>query len=410
MPHSTPNVIFFAPVEPWARENGSSVVIADLLQGLHRLQSCPLLPMFLRYTHKRDAQSPHDLHAVTLDVRSLPRWFSILGAVASRRSPWELRIANRSVARSMIRVARENNFRPTVVHVEHLPLLTVGRHVARAFQCALVYRAHNIESTLWKRRLGGPSGRRPGFDWLLRRAERQELRSVQASDLTLCISGVDQAWIRERTTTANVDVLPPAIDVDAYARYLEREPEPNQICFVGGLDWGPNETGLRWFVERVLPQVRSSIPEARLAVLARGAHERDWIVRNPGIRIIDSTESAPSLFAASKVSIAPLLEGGGVRIKILESLAVGCPVVATLIGGEGLELAGLTRTDDPPAFARACVEHLRASPDPGSRRALSADVRKKHGSREVALRLVTFWKELHAARAETGDDTGRQLA
>jgi glycosyltransferase involved in cell wall biosynthesis len=106
---------------------------------------------------------------------------------------------------------------------------------------------------------------------------------------------------------------------------------------------------------------------------------------------------AAELFASSRVSIAPLFQGGGVRIKIPESLILGCPVVATTIGAEGHDLPGITRTDDPAAFADACSTHLSQAATPASTDALRAGVAARYEASIVGRRLVTLWSELAGA-------------
>ncbi|HWO89533.1 MAG TPA: glycosyltransferase family 4 protein [Gemmatimonadales bacterium] len=169
-----------------------------------------------------------------------------------------------------------------------------------------------------------------------------------------------------------------------------------QLGFVGGLDWAPNESGLRWFVEEALPTIVAAIPEATLAVLARGAWKRAWIASNPRIRVMPEGTHAVSIFASSRVTIAPLLHGGGVRVKILESLAAGCPVVATSIGGEGLELAGLTKVDGAASFAQACIRHLREAPSRDTRERLYREVATKHAAESVARNLMEYWVSVDA--------------
>jgi len=393
---STPRVLYVAPVEPWCRENGSSVVISDLLEGLAEADGPEMLPVFLRRPpFEGQASPPARLNGTTLGVVGLPRWLSIAGALASGRSPLRMRFANGRVARGVIRAVRERRFTPTVVHVEHLPVVDIGIRLAREFGCPLVYRAHNIESQLWARRLvsGGPLRR-----WLLRRMERLEIDAIAACQLTLCISDVDLAWVRASAASANADVLPCPLLLSRFERIRDETPVADrQIGFVGGLDWGPNESGLRWFVDHVLPLIRRAVPDVTLALLARGAETRPWLTRNPVVQLLPQTAAAPPLFAASRASIAPLLQGGGIRVKILESLAVGCPVVATRIGAEGVEVAGVTRTDDPAAFAEACVRHLGETPNREARRALSNNLRAAHGADVLAKKLGDFWTAVHAS-------------
>jgi glycosyltransferase involved in cell wall biosynthesis len=188
--------------------------------------------------------------------------------------------------------------------------------------------------------------------------------------------------------------------VDGGAPVFER-----QICFVGGLDWAPNEDGLRWFVQQVLPKIKSESTDAGLAVLARGAEERPWLYDDPFIRVLPPEMAAPELFASSQVSIAPLFQGGGVRIKIPESLAVGCPVVATRVGAEGHDLPGLTQTDDPTAFAKACLRHLYQGEGSLSRPALHQGVDTRYGATAAAERLVDLWSQTITLHGSTNESS-----
>lgn len=391
--NSCPRVLYLAPVEPWCRENGSSVITADLLDALARKASVEILPVFLRHPPAGyDKKPPTEDFGVQLGLEGLPRWASVARALAGRTSPMRVRFANGRAARLVLQTLRARNFIPTVIHVEHLPLVDIGLQLARVFRVPIVYRAHNIEAQLWSRRLG-VGGKLGGA--IARYLERSEAAAVRACDLTLCISDVDLAWVNAHVANARADLLPPALLVERYDAVLPQQPASDaQIAFVGGLEWTPNEVGLRWFVDHVLPIVLQRVPQAKLAVLARGAADRPWLREHPAIRILPPEANAPSLFATSQLSLAPLLQGGGVRIKILESLAIGCPVVATSIGGEGLELPGLTKTDEPAAFAAACVQHLETHADRALRARQRNVVNQQHGAAVVADKLVDNWLRL----------------
>jgi polysaccharide biosynthesis protein PslH len=384
-----PRVLFLSPFEPWARENGSSVVIADLLAGLAGASDeVDVLPFYIRRPPPgvRSA-TPSIPGGTTLGIEPLPKWFSVPLALATGRAPWwEVRWNDRALARRIARDARARDFTPTVVHVEHLVLVPIGRFLARTFRCPLVYRAHNIESQLYKRVLGQGSALKRAF---VRRLEQREASAIRACDLTLCISDVDLRWVRANVPGARAEVLPVGLQLDRFEAPV-RDIIADRVCFVGGLDWPPNEVGLRWFVEKVFPSILERAPRTHLAVLARGADERSWLTGHPSIRLMPKDARPAELFASSRVSIAPLLEGGGVRVKILESLAAGCPVVATSIGGEGLELEGLFHTDDPATFADACLNRLEM-PAEGSRATLQSALAMRHGAAVVARSLVGRW-------------------
>ncbi len=386
-------ILFVAPVEPWCRENGSSLITADLVDALSTVDDIDLLAVFVRRPPPGyDRQPPEHLRQVLLDIPGLPRWVSVMRAAARRSTPLRHRFANTRVARRILDVLAEQGFEPDLVHVEHLPLVDIGLEVSAAHHAPLVYRAHNVESSLWARRLGEPNRLKEA---VIRHMEGQEGDAITSADLTLCISEGDLDWARARAPEARCELLPCTLRLERYSnRRRVASPTEGQMCFVGGLDWAPNEDGLRWFVTEVLPIITRDDPSAFLAVLARGASERPWLRDDPSVRILSPESRALDLFASSRVSIAPLFQAGGVRIKIPESLASGCPVVATRIGAEGHDLAGLVQVDEPEAFARACLDYLGRDGAAGVTDGLRHEVESRYGAGTQASRLVGLWSEV----------------
>lgn len=391
----TPEVLFLAPVEPWCRENGSSVVIADQLEGLLARGGARLLPIFLRRPPEGLVPTPPaGLDGVQLGLEGVPRWVSVAKALLFRTTPLRVRFDNAAASARVDEAVRVRDFHPTVVHVEHLPLVDIALALGRRYRAPVVYRSHNIEAVLLGRRAGLPG---PLGAMLRRTADRSEADAMRACAATLCISDVDLAWARAHAPDAHAELMPCSLLMSRYDAVPTGDLTTKRIAFVGGLDWAPNEVGLRWFVEEVWPRLRASVPDATLAVLARGAAEREWMQGRAGIELLPPEARALDLFASSRLSIAPLLQGGGVRIKIPESLAVGCPVVATTIGAEGHDLPGITRADEPQRFADACATILATPPDPHARRRLRDAVEARHGATVHADRLIALWSAVAAS-------------
>jgi glycosyltransferase involved in cell wall biosynthesis len=155
----------------------------------------------------------------------------------------------------------------------------------------------------------------------------------------------------------------------------DRERAPGErLLFVGTLGYEPNRAGLEWFLERIWPRVRQSLPWAEVDVVGNHASERIQARDGTdGVRVHGFVRELEPLWDRAALSIAPLLAGAGTRLKILESLAHGKPVVSTSIGAFGLDLGadeGVYRADDPEEFARRCVDLLMdvpASLAPGRR-------------------------------------------
>jgi glycosyltransferase involved in cell wall biosynthesis len=139
------------------------------------------------------------------------------------------------------------------------------------------------------------------------------------------------------------------------------ESRSNQIIFCGSLSYGPNVDGLKWFHSKVWPFVKSHIPNARLLVVGRGldTHHFSDLVSDGSVDLIGEVEDLAQWYNKAGVSICPLRMGSGTRLKILEAMAFGNPVVSTSIGCEGLTVLDgehILIRDTAEAFADGIIK------------------------------------------------------
>jgi glycosyltransferase involved in cell wall biosynthesis len=188
-----------------------------------------------------------------------------------------------------------------------------------------------------------------------------------------------------------VHVVPNAIDTERFPLVETRT--PGSLIFTGSLRYAPNREGMAWFVDQVLPVLRARVPGVRLTIT--GELDATPFVAAPDIALTGRVPDVRPLVASSAVSVAPLLTGGGTRLKILEAMAARTPVVATSKAAEGLDATSgehLLVADTPQDFARA-VERLLARPDEARAMAERAHAlcRARYDARAVGsafLRLV----------------------
>lgn len=143
-----------------------------------------------------------------------------------------------------------------------------------------------------------------------------------------------------------------------------RDAEPGVMTFIGNFAYDPNREGLTWFADGVLPLVLREMPGARLDVVGYRAIEAGAaFAGRPGLRLVGPVPDTASSFSGAVLSVVPLQRGAGTRIKILDSLACGRPVVSTPAGADGLpaigEQHGLYRARTPAAMARRVAGILR---------------------------------------------------
>ncbi|GAC1384415.1 MAG: glycosyltransferase family 4 protein [Herpetosiphon sp.] len=141
-----------------------------------------------------------------------------------------------------------------------------------------------------------------------------------------------------------VQPLPPQPDLSASAE---------RVLYIGTVHFPPNLLGLKWFLSECWPQVLAHNPQATLDIVGRGGEELGAV--HPSITIHNYVEDLASLYQAAQVCVVPLFAGSGVRLKILDALNHGVPVVSTDVGYAGLEIEKnrtLMVANDAPTFAR----------------------------------------------------------
>jgi glycosyltransferase involved in cell wall biosynthesis len=166
-----------------------------------------------------------------------------------------------------------------------------------------------------------------------------------------------------------VTVVPNGVDVERYAAFAAPEGllPPNSLVFTGTMDYRPNVDAVLWFAQRVLPLVRQRVPEARFYVVGRNPHPRLEALQSPsarpdpGIEITGSVPDTRPYIAGAALYVVPLRSGGGTRLKVLEAMAMRCPIVSTTMGVDGFPVAPnreVVLADEPEAFAESVVQLL----------------------------------------------------
>ena len=173
----------------------------------------------------------------------------------------------------------------------------------------------------------------------------------------------------------HIKVFPNCIHSDDY-QAINEKPEPNTLIFTGSFRYRPNYQAMEWFVREVLPRLQQKIQGLRLIITGDPAGLT--LPETGNIEILGYVKDIRPLLARSWVSLAPLQSGGGTRIKILEAMALGTPVVATTKGAQGLDTKSgenILIADTPEGFCDAVYRLL-------------IDINLRYRLAENAMRLV----------------------
>jgi glycosyltransferase involved in cell wall biosynthesis len=163
---------------------------------------------------------------------------------------------------------------------------------------------------------------------------------------------------RDQGLGGDVVVVPNGVDTARF-RPTPVPPEP-VLVFTGTLSWGPNIDGLAWFCREVFPVVQARVPGTRLDVVGREPlPEVADLTRLPGVHLHADVPTVVPWLERARLAVVPLRIGSGTRLKALEAMAAGRPVVGTTVGLDGLAIdqgVHALVADDPPSFAAAVVD------------------------------------------------------
>ncbi len=253
---------------------------------------------------------------------------------------------------------------------------------------------------------GGIMGRQwralaPLDAWLIARAERRIAGSWQG--VSVCTEE-DVAILQAAHPQTPIVKIPNVLERDALP---PRQPDGfTNLLFVGNLGFGPNVSGLQTFIEQGWPAVRQAIPGARLSIV--GLNPPPDFLTFAGRHGLPVHANAPSLkphYEAADIVLVPILFGSGTRIKILEAMAYGRPVVSTTMGAEGMGLEHrrhLLLAPDMTAFADAVIELAR---DPEAARAMAVRARLYQEAHYRPAAIKAAMAELIAAGGTKIDDS-----
>ncbi|HEV7993304.1 MAG TPA: glycosyltransferase [Gemmatimonadaceae bacterium] len=239
-------------------------------------------------------------------------------------------------------------------------------NVPEGLPCPVVLFQHNVEAMIWERRTKVASNpvlkAYMGEQW--RRMKRLEREQCLRFDHVVAVSPEDAAVFREQYGVRNVSSVPTGVDTDFFRPSGIVAQRSANIVFTGSMDWMPNEDGMAWFVDEILPTIRREVPDATLTIVGRrpSAKVRALAEGRPYVTITGTVPDVRPFLEEAAVVVVPLRIGGGTRIKIYEAMGMERAVVSTTIGAEGLDVRDgehILLADDPSSFAASLVSLLR---------------------------------------------------
>lgn len=329
---------------PYPLKDGGAIAMYNLTKGLsNNGHDVTLLAMNTKKHYVIPGEVENALKDIAeLEYVNINTNISIVKALVNilfSRIPYNAeRFISHKFEKKIISILNEKKF--DIVQLEGLYITPYIELIRQHSDARISLRAHNIEHEIWKRIVSNENNfiRKKYLQILARRIKKFEINSLNTYDLLVPITHRDALILKNLGNHKPYKVSPAGFDIEK-AKSDNSKIDYRSLFFLGSLDWIPNQEGLLWFIKRVWPRVIVKNPEARFFIAGRNAPNRliRKITKYNNIVILGEVEDAFEYMKNKAIMIVPLFSGSGMRVKIIEGMALGKVIVTTSTGAEGID-------------------------------------------------------------------------
>ena len=328
---------------PYPHTDGGVIAVLSLALGLaHLEQDVTILSMrTVKHPYKVEdipKDFSHKIKFVSVDVPAKITTLGVLQNYLFSAKPYTAtRFISIDYSIKLIELLKQNSY--DIIQLEGLYLAPYIDLIKQYSTAPIVMRAHNIEHEIWERvKENTPNKLKKIYlKNLTKRLKNFELSYFDNYDLLLPITHRDAEKFQLLGFNKTIYPLPTGIDIDRYTPDSNSCEYPS-LFHLGSLDWEPNIEGLRWFFSKIWTQILKKEPQIKFYIAGRNASPEiiEYFKSLDNVIFDGEVEDANQYINSKAIMVVPLLSGSGIRIKILEGLALSKAVVSTSIGVEGI--------------------------------------------------------------------------
>lgn len=224
-----------------------------------------------------------------------------------------------------------------IIQLEGLYLTPYIASIRKFSNAPIILRAHNVEWMIWDRLAKEESNvlKKPYLSRLAKQLRAYETKIINLCDgITVFIKN-DKQQFAEMGCRIPIEIFPFGISLSKYTPATPAK--PTSLFYIGSLDWMPNLQGLEWFLQHVWNKVHSTNPSVEFHVAGRNMPAHLNNASYPGVSFHGEIENAIHFMQENGIMLVPLFAGGGIRIKIIEGMALQKPIISSSIGIEGID-------------------------------------------------------------------------
>lgn len=403
------NILLVCKKFPYPIKDGGSIAVLNLSRSLTELGcNVTLLTMNTTKHFYAEIEMPEAFeHFDAVHHVSIDNQVSYIGAffnLFSKASYHVSRFVSPNFSAKLVALLRKQHF--DIVQLE-TPMLAPYIPIIRNHSTAkIVMRSHNVEYEIWQRIANNTPFflKRQYLHHAARKLKRFEIGCINEYDLTLAITQRDLASFRTMGLTQPAIVVPVGLDCREYSPDFTGYKKELSLGFIGSMDWIPNQEGLIWFFDHVWHKISERLPKLTLHIA--GLNTPKWLYQYAAkrVKIYGEVENATRFMNKHVVMLAPIFSGSGMRVKILEAMALGRVVITTSIGLEGIEAQHgeeVLIADSPQGFIECidfCSKNRLAALKIGQNAQILAQ--KQYDNFEIGKKVIRAYKQLQQAGTE----------
>ncbi len=386
---------------PWPPKDGGAIAMLNMARGFEKLGVD--LKIAALNTNKHFV-SPNALPAdfpgngkpaltyINTDIKPLDAFLNLF----TDKSYNIERFYSLAFAGSLRDLLTENQF--DIIQFEGLHITRYLDIVRQYTKAPIILRAHNVEYIIWERLAqAGKTGLKKSYvNLLAKRIKKYETDMIKRVDGIVAITENDREVFQIMGCQSPVYVAPTGVDLDKYIIDHKNLEWPS-VFHLGALDWLPNQQAVDWFLEDIWPKVFAKHPKVKFYLAGRYMPDRFKQLSIPGVVVAGEVPDGIAFSNSKAIMVVPLLSGSGMRIKIIEGMALGKAIVSTSIGAEGIDCTpgkDIMIADTAEAFAEALstlITHKTQSETLGQNaRHLVAE---KYNNENIVKGLVEWYGE-----------------
>jgi glycosyltransferase involved in cell wall biosynthesis len=394
-------VLFLASKIPYPAVDGGTLATYHALKGLYEAGVEVTFFSLNTFKHYADPKLIQDrfpnmcIYQFEADLSVKP--FDAFMNLFTDESYNIVRFYKRNINRMLEKVLLEKHF--DVVHIDSLFMVPYLKTIRRYSTAKVVLRSHNIEHHIWKNLADNTTHplKRAYLNLLTRRLQDYELKHLNAFDHILAISSSDAEEMKRLGCIVPITVHPSGFDFSLVNKYLNIK-QKNNFFYIGSMNWMPNVEGIQWLLKKVWPYVHEHFPHVCFYLAGRNMPPAFYQADIPRLIVNGEVDDAYDYMAHHGIMVVPLFSGSGIRIKIIEGMAMGKTIIATPLAATGIgatdgeNILIARNEEDFEHCMRLCLEKPERVRQIGKKAAAFA--RTNFDNEQLAANLLNLYRKL----------------